>query len=86
MKISALLFSVMATLTACSPTPRVDCIASQDVQAYDAVNGAPSFLIRKGDACQTGNFSYGKVDRYTEVWCGQRSGWVIEDRYLSPKK
>lgn len=70
----------LAILAGCSD-PMVEAIASRDTFAYAAVNDArdkPTFTIQTGTSCRVGKTSFGKVDAYTEVVCGEKKGWVLE--------
>ncbi|WP_141113357.1 hypothetical protein [Chromobacterium haemolyticum] len=78
----------LAVLAGCSD-PMVDAIASRDTFAYAAVNDArdkPAFTIRAGTSCRVGKTSFDKIDAYTEVVCGDKKGWVLEQENLKPSK
>lgn len=78
----------LAILAGCSD-PMVEAIASRDTFAYAAVNDArdkPAFTIQSGASCLVGKASFGKIDAYTEVDCGDKKGWVLEPENLKPLK
>ena len=56
--------------------------ATQDLQVFYHVNGQDYFTVKAGSVCQRGKFSYGKTDRYVEVNCNGKQGWLIADEYL----
>ncbi|RZT42041.1 hypothetical protein EV147_1057 [Cupriavidus agavae] len=67
-------------LAACSGYPSTKrWVATTTVQAFDAVEGAPSFKIPLGEECQPIRDMAGKVDMYTLVKCRSGSGWVRSD-------
>lgn len=66
----------IAILAGCSD-PMVEAIASRDIFAYAAVNDArdrPAFTIQSGASCLVDKTSFGKVDAYAEVVCGDQKG------------
>jgi hypothetical protein len=78
----------LAVLSGCSD-PMVGAIVSRDTFAYAAVNDArdkPAFTILAGTSCLIGKTSFGKVDAYTEVVCGDKRGWVLEPENLRSSK
>ncbi|WP_211468496.1 hypothetical protein, partial [Collimonas silvisoli] len=80
-------FAIIAALTlinGCKKMSNDIWIASQDIQAYSNVNGEKSFIIKKNEECLRGDFAYGKVDRYLEISCKNKKGWITEDQYLIP--
>lgn len=83
-----LFMTLLAALAGCSD-PMTEAIASRDTLAYAAVNDArdkPAFTIQAGTSCQVGTTSFGKVDVYTEVACGNKKGWVLEPENLKLSK
>lgn len=78
----------LAVLAGCSD-PMVDAMASRDTFVYAAVNDArdkPAFMIQAGTSCLVGKTSFGKIDAYTEVVCGDKKGWVLELESLRRSK
>ncbi|AXT47410.1 MULTISPECIES: hypothetical protein [Chromobacterium] len=75
-----LFMTFLVALAGCSD-PMTEAIASRDTLAYAAANDArdkPAFTIQVGTSCRVGKISFGKVDAYTEVVCGDKKGWVLE--------
>lgn len=80
----ALTLAALAALAGCS-APDTDATVTRDTAVYAAVNDArdkPAFTVKSGTACKVGETTYGKVDAYTEVICGDRRGWVLDAENL----
>ncbi|MCD5364110.1 hypothetical protein [Chromobacterium aquaticum] len=81
-----LLVSLVSIFSGCSD-PVVVASASRDTHAYAAVydeSDKPAFTTQAGTSCRVGKTSFGKVDAYTEVVCGNKKGWVLEAENLKP--
>lgn len=78
------LISMLALITVgcSSDAPDGHWKATQDLQVFYHVNGNEYFTVRAGQRCKKGRFSYGKIDRYVEVDCDGKRGWLINDEYL----
>jgi len=75
--------AVSAGLFACSSdTPDRHWIAIKDLKIYTSTHSDQYFTVQSGTACSKGDFSYGKVDRYLEVDCDGKRGWLLEDSLL----
>ena len=77
-----LIYVLLLLLVSCSSAVSGQWKATQDIVAYDSVNGKPFFTIKKGQICAKGEYSYGKVDRFAEVKCEGTSAWVVDDHFL----
>jgi hypothetical protein len=86
MKIHQLILFCAALLIGCDQAKPGNWIATRDIQVFEAVNGKQTFVIHKGEICQKGGESIGKVDKYTQVFCADKKGWVIDDEYLALQK
>ncbi|MBF1297818.1 MAG: DNA mismatch repair protein MutS [Neisseria meningitidis] len=79
MKLIFLLF--ISLITSCSKK-EVKVKALQDVNVYYEVDVAfseGSFVLSKGSVCTLGSEIYGKVDKFTEIECGDKKGFIFED-------
>lgn len=79
MKLIYLLF--VGFIASCSKK-EVKVKAIQDVNVYYEVDAAFSeggFVLPKGSICTLGDEIYGKVDKFTEIKCGDKKGFIFED-------
>ena len=83
---SLLVFCSAFFLAACGDANSGKWHATRQIQAYEAVDGGPSFVVAVGVICQKGQQLQGKTARYTEVLCGNQRGWIIDDEYLQLEK
>ncbi|VWX33020.1 MULTISPECIES: hypothetical protein [unclassified Limnobacter] len=80
MKLVAIL--ALITVGCSSDVPNGNWRATQELQVFYHVNGNEYFTVKTGDICRKGGFSYGKTDRYVEVNCDGKQGWLINDEFL----
>lgn len=77
-----IIFLLLTLLVGCNKTDEMSWVASVDIQAFQEVNGMPSFVIKRGESCKKGGHTIGKVDRYLAVVCASGKGLIIDEGAL----
>jgi hypothetical protein len=75
-------FLLAIILLGCTDTSSGRWLVTKQTELYANPNGNRIATLQPESICTKGDFSYGKVDRYTKVNCGKLAGWIIEDENL----
>jgi hypothetical protein len=79
MKKTLLLLCVLCI--SCTTEPIQIKKATKNTSAYSDVNDdlkSHVFIIKKGTQCEIGKSVIGKVDRYFNVTCGDKTAWIVD--------